>query len=222
MREKILCRSCHFCRGKSFLGSAGCQSATGPIRRGELCGSRQLAADLDGQAMPNQAQRVPTAESSAVPGKMVGSQQVKNLCLTCCPEILTTAIRQRSFRPPRPNERIVHEPPTVASIMAAVIVCPALANDPSMASGTATTTTNSAPNRTTTTTTVTANPGRRVWVRKRTIHLKQEMKDDERRNARLTSSISCWEISRPDRPPTSVSTCWIGSNFLHSKKRRRA
>ena len=64
--------------------------------------------------------------------------------------------------------------------MAAVIVCPALANDPSMASGTATTTTNSAPNRTTTTTTVTANPGRRVWVRKRTIHLKQKMKDDDK------------------------------------------
>jgi hypothetical protein len=71
-------------------------------------------------------------------------------------------------------------PPTVASIMAAVIVGPALANDPSMASGTATTTTNSAPNRTTTTTTVTANPGRRVWVRKRTIHLKQKMKDDDK------------------------------------------
>ena len=70
-------------------------------------------------------------------------------------------------------------PPVVTSILAIAIMCPALANDPSMASGTATTT-NSVPNRTTTTTTVTANPGRRVWVRKRTIHLKQKMKDDDK------------------------------------------
>src|ERR1700720_2989977 len=70
--------------------------------------------------------------------------------------------------------------PTVASIVAIAMVCPALANDPSMASSTGTTTTNSAPNRTTTTTTVTANPGRRVWVRKRVIHLKQKMHDDDK------------------------------------------
>ena len=71
-------------------------------------------------------------------------------------------------------------PPTVASIVLAAIVCPALANDPSMASGTAPTTTNSAPNRTTTTTTVTANRSRHVWVKKRAIHLKQKMKDDDK------------------------------------------
>jgi hypothetical protein len=69
-------------------------------------------------------------------------------------------------------------PPTVASIVAMAIVCPALANDPSTASGTSTS--NSAPNRTATTTTVTANPGRRVWVKKRVIYLKQKMKDDNK------------------------------------------
>jgi uncharacterized protein (DUF305 family) len=69
-------------------------------------------------------------------------------------------------------------PQTIASIVAAAIVCPALANDPSMASSTGTTTTNSAPNATTTTTTVTASTGRRVWVKKRVVHLKQKMKDD--------------------------------------------
>ena len=70
--------------------------------------------------------------------------------------------------------------PIVASIVAAAMVCPALANDPSMASSTGTTTTKSAANRTTTTTTVTANTGRRVWVKKRTIHLKQKMTDDSK------------------------------------------
>ena len=71
-------------------------------------------------------------------------------------------------------------PPTIASIVAIAIVCPALANDPSMTSGTGTTTTNVAPNRTTTTATVTTNHGRRVWVKKRAIHLKQKMKDDDK------------------------------------------
>ena len=71
-------------------------------------------------------------------------------------------------------------PPTVASIVAIAIVCPALANDPSMTSGTGTNTTNVAPNRTTTTATVTTNTGRRVWVKKRAIHLKQKMKDDDK------------------------------------------
>jgi hypothetical protein len=71
-------------------------------------------------------------------------------------------------------------PPTIASIVVVAIVCPALANDPSMASGTAPTTTNSAPNRTTTTTTVTANRSRQVWVKKRVIYLKQKMKDDNK------------------------------------------
>ena len=70
-------------------------------------------------------------------------------------------------------------PPTVASIVMLAIVCPAFANDPSMASSTATTTTNSAPSRTTTTT-VTTNTGRRVWVKKRAIHLKQKIKDDDK------------------------------------------
>ena len=69
--------------------------------------------------------------------------------------------------------------PTAASIVAAAIVCPALANDPSMASST-NTTTKSAPSRTTTTMTVTANTGRRVWVKKRIVHLKQKMTDDNK------------------------------------------
>jgi hypothetical protein len=81
---------------------------------------------------------------------------------------------------PQQNERMFMNLPTVASIVAAAIVCPALANDPSMASSTATTATTSAPSRTTTTTTVTANTGRRVWVKKRVIHLKQKMHDDDK------------------------------------------
>ena len=70
-------------------------------------------------------------------------------------------------------------PPIVASIVVAVTLCPALANDPSMPSNTNTATTNSAPGRTTTTT-VTVNKGRQVWVRKRVVHLKQKMKDDDK------------------------------------------
>ena len=71
-------------------------------------------------------------------------------------------------------------PPVIASIVAIATVCPAFANDPSMPSGTSTSTTNAAPNRTTNTTTVTTSPGRRVWVKKRAIHLKQKMKDDDK------------------------------------------
>jgi hypothetical protein len=104
--------------------------------------------------------------------------------------------------PPRDQTKgLFMNPPTVASIMAAVIVCPALANDPSMASGTATTTTNSAPNRTTTTTMVTANPGRRVWVRKRTIHLKQKMKDDDKAQ-RTADKLDIMLGNFPTRPAT--------------------
>jgi hypothetical protein len=72
------------------------------------------------------------------------------------------------------------KPSTVASIVALAMACPALANDPSMASSSATTTKKSASNTAITTTTVPANPGRRVWVRKRIIHLKQKMKDDDK------------------------------------------
>jgi hypothetical protein len=82
--------------------------------------------------------------------------------------------------PPQPNKGVFMTPPAIASIVAVAIVCPALANDPSMASSTGTTATNSAPNRTTTTTTVTANRSRKVWVKKRVIHLKQKMKDDDK------------------------------------------
>jgi hypothetical protein len=71
------------------------------------------------------------------------------------------------------------KPSTVASIAALAIACPALANDPSMASSSATTT-KSASNTAITTTTVPANRGRRVWVKKRIIHLKQKMKDDDK------------------------------------------
>jgi hypothetical protein len=83
------------------------------------------------------------------------------------------------FSPPNETKGVSMTPQTVASIVAMGLVCPALANDPSMASGTAPTTTNSVPNRTTTTT-VTTNTGRRVWVKKRAIHLKQKMKDDDK------------------------------------------
>ena len=92
-------------------------------------------------------------------------------------------------------------PSAVASIVAIAIVCPAFANDPSMASGTATTTTNSAPNRTTTATTVTADPGRRVWVRKRTIHLKQKMKDDDKAQ-RTADKLDIMLGNVPSRPAT--------------------
>jgi hypothetical protein len=82
------------------------------------------------------------------------------------------------FSTPNETKGVSMTPQTVASIVAIAIVCPALANDPSMASGAAPTTTNSAPNRTTTT--VTANRSRQVWVKKRAIHLKQKMKDDDK------------------------------------------
>jgi len=91
--------------------------------------------------------------------------------------------------------------PAVASILAIAIVCPAFANDPSMASGTATTTTNTAPNRTTTTTTVTANRSRHVWVRKRVIHLKQKMKDDDKAQ-RTADKLDIMLGNVPSRPAT--------------------
>jgi len=92
-------------------------------------------------------------------------------------------------------------PQAVASIVAIAIVCPAFANDPSMASGTATTTTNSAPNRTTTTTTVTGNRSRHVWVRKRIIHLKQKMKDDDKAQ-RTADKLDIMLGNFPTRPAT--------------------
>jgi hypothetical protein len=91
-------------------------------------------------------------------------------------------------------------PPTVASIVAAAIVCPALANDPSMASSTATTTTQSAPSSSTTRTTVTANTGRRVWVKKRVIHLKQKMHDDDKAQ-RAADKIDIMLGNFPTRSP---------------------
>jgi uncharacterized protein (DUF924 family) len=106
-----------------------------------------------------------------------------------------------NISPPRNQTKgLFMNPPTVASIVAAVIVCPALANDPSMASGTATTTSNSAPNRTTTTTTVTANPSRKVWVRKRVIHLKQKMHDDDKAQ-RAADKIDIMLGNFPTRSP---------------------
>lgn len=89
-------------------------------------------------------------------------------------------------------------PPTVASIVMAAIVCPALANDPSMASSTAPTTPNIAPSRTTTTT-VRTNTGRRVWVRKRVIHLKQKMKDDDKAQ-RTADKLDIMLGNFPTRP----------------------
>ena len=92
-------------------------------------------------------------------------------------------------------------PPTVASIVALAFACPALANDPSMASGTGTTTTNTAPSRTTTTTTVTAKTGRRVWVRKRAIYLKQKIKDDDKAQ-RTADRLDLMLGNSPSRPAT--------------------
>ncbi len=90
-------------------------------------------------------------------------------------------------------------PQTVASIVAIAIVCPALANDPSMASGAAPTTTNSAPNRSTTT--VTTNRSRQVWVKKRAIHLKQKMKDDDKAQ-RTADKLDIMLGNFPSRPAT--------------------
>lgn len=91
-------------------------------------------------------------------------------------------------------------PQTVASIVMAALVCTALANDPSMASSTGTTATSSAPGRTTTTT-VTTNPGRRVWVKKRAIHLKQKMKDDDKAQ-RTADKLDIMLGNFPSRPAT--------------------
>jgi hypothetical protein len=109
-------------------------------------------------------------------------------------------VKVRHFSP-LTKKRSFMTPPAVASILAIAIVCPAFANDPSMASGTATTTTNTAPNRTTTTTTVTANRSRHVWVRKRVIHLKQKMKDDEKAQ-RTADKLDIMLGNVPSRPAT--------------------
>ena len=91
-------------------------------------------------------------------------------------------------------------PQAVASIVAIAIVCPAFANDPSMASSTANATTNSAPSRSTTTT-VTTKTGRQVFVRKRIIHLKQKMKDDDKAQ-RTADKLDIMLGNFPTRPAT--------------------
>jgi hypothetical protein len=190
----------HFARGESFW-EARAASPPQRIRRGEPVVRGSLPQTWMDKLCPNRHGECRLPGGLRFQGKWPGRSGAK-FVLDMLARNFHKGDPPAIISPPgNQTKGLFMTPPTLASIMAAVIVCPALANDPSMASGTATTTTNSAPNRTTTTTTVTANPGRKVWVRKRIIHLKQKMKDDDKAQ-RTADKLDIMLGNFPTRPAT--------------------